>query len=268
MSTAAASAAPIELPLDVRLLNATAKGVALLAALALCAAAAVWLARLPTFALRSIKVEGEVSRNSVSTIRANAAHRLAGNFFTLDLPTARAAFEAVPWVRHAVVRRLWPNRLAVRLEEHRAAALWGADDGNDRLVNDFGEVFEANVGDVEDDALPRFTGPESSAPRMLALYRRLGPALAPLQAGDVGELRLSGRGSWRATLESGAVIELGRGSEDELVARLEAFVRTVPQVTAQFQRPLEYADLRHADGYAVRLKGVTTQVPAPTTRKR
>jgi cell division protein FtsQ len=29
-------------------------------------------------------------------------------------------------------------------------------------------------------------------------------------------------------------------------------------VLARYQRPLEYADLRHNDGYAVRLKGITT----------
>ena len=37
---------------------------------------------------------------------------------------------------------------------------------------------------------------------------------------------------------------------------------------ARFQRPLEYADLRHNDGYAVRLKGITTVMPsAKDTRK-
>ncbi|WP_088285029.1 cell division protein FtsQ/DivIB [Ideonella sp. A 288] len=259
---------PIELPHDVRLLNATARWVAVLAVLALGATAALWLARLPLFALRSIQIEGDTARNSVSTIRANAAPRLAGNFFSLDLQQARAAFESVPWVRHAVVRRVWPNRLAVRLEEHRVAALWVADDGNDRLVNSFGEVFEANTGDVEDEALPRLAGPDASAARMLALHRRLSPVLVRLDAGDVEALHLSGRGSWRAELEGGATLELGRGSDDEVIARAERFVRTVSQVTGTYQRPLEYADLRHTDGYAVRLKGVITQLPAAPARKR
>jgi cell division protein FtsQ len=266
--TAAPTPAPIELPLDVRLLNVSAKAVAAFAALLLCAAGAVWLAQLPQFSLRSIRIEGEVVRASVPTIRANAAHRLAGNFFSLDLQAARAAFEAVPWVRHAVVRRIWPNRLAVRLEEHRAAAFWADEHRSDRLVNTFGEIFEANVGDVEDDGLPRFSGPDAAAPRMLAFYRRIAPVLEQLGAGEVAELRLSGRGSWRAELDGGAVVELGRGSEDEVLARLAPFVRTLPQVTGQYQRPLEYADLRHADGYAVRLKGVATVATPAPTRKR
>ncbi|MBI5259079.1 MAG: FtsQ-type POTRA domain-containing protein [Burkholderiales bacterium] len=256
------------LPGDVRLMQTTANAVFTLAALALCAAAVLWLTRLPVFALRGIKIEGDVARNSVSTIRANAAPKLSGNFFTLDLQKSRAAFEAVPWVRHAVVRRVWPNRLAVQLEEHRAAALWATEDGNDKLVNSHGEVFEANIGDVEDEALPRFAGPAGSAPQILALYRRLQPVLAQLNAGDVDELQLSGRGSWRAELEGGAVIELGRGTDDELIARTERFVRTLSQVTGHYQRPLESADLRHADGYAVRLKGITTTVPLTPARRK
>lgn len=265
----AAYAAPTPaLPADVRLMQATANAVFVLAGLALVAAALLWVARLPAFAVRAIKIEGDVARNSVSTIRANAAPKLAGSFFTLDLDRSRAAFEAVPWVRHAVVRRVWPNRLVVRLEEHRAAALWVGEDGNDQLVNSFGEVFEANIGDVEDEALPRLSGPEGSSAAMLALLHRLQPVLAGLDAGDIEELALSGRGSWRAQLEGGARIELGRGSDDEVVARTERFVRTLAQVTGHYQRPLEYADLRHADGYAVRLKGVTTTVPAPPARRK
>lgn len=268
MLTLAANRFASTLPPDVRLMNTAARWMFSAALLVVGALAALWVARQPVFALRGIQVDGDIARNSASTIRANAAPRLAGNFFSLDLQKARAAFESVPWVRHAVVRRVWPNRLAVQLEEHRPAALWAADDGNDKLVNSHGEVFEANVGDVEDDALPRLAGPEASASRMLGLYRRLNPVLARLDAGDVDQLSLSGRGSWRAELEGGAVVELGRGTDDEVLARAERFVRTVSQVTGQYQRPLEYADLRHNDGYAVRLKGVTTQMPAAAAARK
>lgn len=256
------------LPADVRLMQATANAVFVLAALAACAAAALWAARLPAFAVKAIRVEGEVNRNSESTLRANTVHRLAGSFLTLDLQKSRAAFESVPWVRQAVVRREWPMRLAVRLEEHRPLALWAMADGNDRLVNSFGEVFEANIGDVEDDRLPSLAGPDGSAPLMLALLRQLGPVLVPLNAGDIDRLALSARGSWRATMDKGAVIELGRGTEAEVIARAQRFVATMPRVEAQYQRRLESADLRHAEGFAVRLQGVTTTVPAPPVRKK
>ena len=272
------TAPPPALPVDIRLMNTTAAVLAAIGVAALAAMLVMWLLHQPLFAVRSIRIDGDLAHNSVLTIRANAAPRLAGNFFTLDLALARRAFESVPWVRHAVVNRVWPNRLAVQLEEHRPVALWAEPAGadakstdplSDRLVNSHGEVFEANLGDVEDDALPTLRGPDGSAAHMLALLGRLQPVFGALDA-HIEALELSGRGSWRVELDTGAQVELGRGEDDEVIERTKVFTATLTQVTQRYQRPLQYADLRHNEGYAVRLKGVSTTPdagPAKPVRK-
>ena len=76
---------------------------------------------------------------------------------------------------------------------------------------------------------------------------------------------MSHRGSWRAELDTGAVIELGRGSDDQVVARSERFARTFEDVKTRWPQPLDYADLRHTDGYALRLRGVTTSLNTSTS---
>lgn len=266
---------PLATPVDIRVMNMTATAVFALAALVLAAATMAWVTRAPLFTLRAIALDGDLARSNLPTLRAVALPRLSGNFFSVDLERGRAAFEAVPWVRQAVVRRVWPNRLAVTLEEHRAAALWqGPDDkdsGNERLVNSRGEVFEANLGDVEDEDLISLAGPEGSAAQMLALQRRLAETLAPLGAA-IDRVKLSSRGSWHVELHSGADLELGRGNEDELVARTARFVRTYAQATQRFTdaggspRALLAADLRHPDGYALRLRGVSTSTAVAAPR--
>jgi cell division protein FtsQ len=232
-----------------------------LALLALAAAALAWAARRPQFQFGDVRLEGDLQRNSVTTVRANAMPHLAGNFFTMDLARTRAAFEQVPWVRHAVVRRVWPNRLVVSLEEHQPVALWLGDENSDKMVNSHGEVFEANVGDVEDDSLPQFAGPDGTSAQVLEMYRRLQPLFANLDA-ELTSLRLSGRGSWKVDLDDGATVELGRGTPDEVVERTTRFIRTVPQLLHKFKAPLESADLRHAEGYAVKLKGLSVNADA------
>ena len=266
-SRTTAPADAVSLPGDIALMNVTAAVFAVIGAVLVVAALLLAVVRQPVFALRAIRIEGDVNRNSLSTIRANAAPRLAGNFFTLDLAAGRRAFESVPWVRRAVINRVWPNRLLVRLEEHKAVALWNGEGGAERLVNSFGEVFEANVGDVEDDGLPNLQGPDGTSAHVLALHGRLVPVFAAMDA-RVDSLELSARGSWRAELDTGAEIQLGRGSDDEVVERAQRFVGTLPQVTARYQRPLESADLRHRDGYAVRLKGITTTLAAPADKPK
>jgi cell division protein FtsQ len=258
--------APVPPPLDVRLMHAGAALLLGVALLAIAVGALRWATRSPQFTLGGVRIEGDVGRNSVATIRANAMPRLAGNFFSLDLAAAKQAFESVPWVRRAVVQRVWPNRLAVRLEEHRVAAWWHVDERDDLLVNVQGEVFEANPGDVEDEHLPVLAGPDGSSAALLAMLRRLQPVFDTLDA-RIERLSLSARGSWQAALDNGAEVELGRGSDDEVVERTRVFAGTVTQLVSRYQRPLEYADLRHAGGYALKLRGIGTVAPvAPTTR--
>ncbi|MBL8326818.1 MAG: cell division protein FtsQ/DivIB [Rubrivivax sp.] len=258
-------ATPARLPGDVRLMNAVVALVVAGAALSLLVAGAWWLTRAPMFNLRSIEVKGELTRNQLPTLRTHALPELAGNFFSIDLDAARRAFESVPWVRRAVVRRLWPDRLVVQVEEHEVLALWEANEGSQtgftRLVNTFGEVFEANLADVEDEALPLFTGPEGRAAEALGLWKRLQPAFAG-RGQRIQHLAQSGRGSWRAELGKGVVVELGRGTEAEVAERTERFLRTVGTMTAKYRQPFVYADLRHAEGYALKLRGVGTNGPA------
>ena len=256
-------------PLDIKLMNMTAMvlfvGFVALGALV----TARWMVRLPVFDIKGIAVPGEVNHNNALTLRANVAPRLAGTFYSMDLATVRAAFEAVPWVRRAVVRREFPNRLRVVLQEHQAVAYWGGD-GELRLINSYGEVFEANVGEVEQDTLPRLSGPEGHGAEVLAMYRTLVPLFTPL-ALSIDQLELSVGGSWRVILETGAEIELGRGGAADITARVQRFLATMTQVTSRYGRQasaVESADLRHENGYALRLRGVSTTVVAVPPRKK
>lgn len=263
----AAASMPTLLPADVRLMNGVSTAVFVLAAAVLAAAGVMWLARSSWFPIRSIQLEGDLHRNSVMTIRVNTTPRLAGNFFSFDLARARATFEAVPWVRHAVVRRVWPDAVAVRLEEHQAVARWEDEQGNEKIVNSFGEVFDANVGDVEDEDLPLLAGPSGRSAQMLAMLQRLVPLMKHVDH-EVLELHLSNRGSWKLELDEDLTIELGRGSDDEVFARTARFAETLAQVTDHFKSPLLHADLRHPEGYAVRLRGVTTTTSAAANAAR
>ena len=246
-------------PLDVKLMNMTASVLFVVVLVLVGLEGARWAARLSVFDIKGIVVSGEVTHNNAVTLRANVAPRMSGTFFSVDLPRVRSAFEAVPWVRHATVRREFPNRLQVVLQEHRAAAYWGSE-GETRLINSYGEVFEANAGEIEQDMLPRLNGPQGHSAEVLAMYRALAPLLDQMGM-PVDELDLSIGGSWSIQLESGANIELGRGSVVELTERVNRFLATLTQVTSRYARQpsaLESADLRHENGYAIRLRGVST----------
>ncbi len=257
------------LPTDVRLMNIAAIVLGAAACVVALGLALRWALAHPVFAVSRIVVQGDTAHHNDLTLKANVGGRISGNFFTLDLAQARGVFESVPWVRRATVRREFPNRLRVTLEEHRSTGFWGVD-SESRMVNSFGEVFEANAGDAEAEELPRLIGAEGQSAPVLAMYVQISKLMRPLDV-VIEQLELSARGGWRMQLDSGSVIEMGRGSEQEVFARLQKFLATHKQVLTSYQRSsleqVESVDLRNGEGYAIRLRGVSTLVNAPAEKK-
>ena len=113
---------------DARTTNLIANTLAVLAVCAMLLAGVVWVVQRPFFTLSAIELESvpdtELHYVSPGAVRSAIAGRFKGNFFTVDLDDARELFESVPWVRHATVRRIWPNVLRVQIEEQQPLALW------------------------------------------------------------------------------------------------------------------------------------------------
>lgn len=255
-------------PLDVRLMNQIASILLMVCVVLVLAAGAWWALRHPAFSIGRIVVQGDLLHNNAVTLRANVAPQLTGNFFTIDLYAARSAFQQVPWVRSAQVRREYPRTLQIVLQEHQPVAHWVSDSGTS-LVNTQGEVFEADSGDDLDD-LPRWNGPQGQSALVFKMYGLLKPVLEPLNMVPA-ELVLSNRGGWRMTTHSGAALELGGGTPEEVLQRTQRFTRTLVQVAAHHGRridTLESADLRHTGGYALRLRGVATAAAGAMTAVR
>lgn len=215
----------------------------------------------PLFPLRTIRVEGELAHVGRADVVNALQGRLAGTFFTMDINAVRALFETIPWVRRAEVRRLWPDRLEVRMEEHVPLARWGQpEDG--RLVNTFGEVFQASYKEGSEDSrgkldLPLFSGPAGTAADVTRSYALFRDMLAPV-ALQARAVMLSPRYSWQLRLSNGMTVQLGRSSEKEPVTgRLARFVSVYPQTLAPLSRRLDYVDLRYSNGFALRVPGMS-----------
>ena len=252
---------PLPQPLDVRLMDGVASLLFFAGALLLLGALGSWVVRQPVFALRGVILEGDVQRQSAAAVHARVVNQLSGNFFTLDLGQSRTVFEGLPWVRQAVVRRSFPNALEVQLQEHQAAAYWGGADQS-TMVNSYGEVFEASRDDVEGESLLQLSGPDGSSAEVLRMSKLLAPQLQQGLQQSLRALQLSVHGDWKAIMTSGAQIDIGRGTDAQIQSRVQRFVSSYAQAGTKYGRTrsehIETADLRYADGYAIKWVGVTT----------
>jgi cell division protein FtsQ len=244
---------------DARALNTIASGLMMAAFVCLVATSIWWLANRQLFDLQSIEVGPVPGRDlehvSVEALRAASLNQFIGNFFTVDLGRVRQAFEDAPWVRRAEVRRVWPNRLFVGIEEHRPLAQWG--DG--RFVNTFGELFSVNPDEVDHrESLLEFAGPEGTQGIVTRRYAELKQQLKPLALAPQ-MISLSERQAWSARLDNGITLLIGRDEGVAVNDRITRWVAVHPVVAARLNERAEVIDLRYPNGFAVRAPGVLDQ---------
>ena len=251
---------------DVRALNAAASGLIALVMLALIASGVWWLSQRPMFTLTSVRVESmvdmELKRVSELTVRAGVIGKFKGNFFTTNLEQVRTAFESVPWVRRATVRREWPNQLIVSIEEHEPLGTWGEDG---RLLSVKGDVFTANLAEADEDhPLPGFEGPEGSEKEVLARFAELRAWFAPLKLVPEA-LTLSSRYAWTVKLDNGMKVALGREQDQTTLRhRVARLVGVYPQLASRIDGNIDLIDMRYPNGLALVAAGLA--VPKDGTK--
>jgi cell division protein FtsQ len=247
---------------DVRALNAIASGLVAAVVVALIASGVWWVSQRPMFTLRTVTVQSmygmDLKHVNKLTLRAGVVGRIKGNFFTANLEQVRTAFEAVPWVRRATVRREWPDQLIVEVEEHEPIGTWG-DDG--RLLSVKGDVFTANLAEADEEQdLPELEGPEGSEKEVLARFAELRAWFAPLQLAPE-KLSLSSRYAWTVKLDNGTSVALGREPDKfTLKARVERLVNIYPQLEKLLPSGIDSIDMRYQNGLALTAAGL--KVPA------
>jgi cell division protein FtsQ len=222
------------------LLNWIANFLFAVSVVAMLYAALYVVVHLPIFPLREVKVEGQLTHVTREQVKLIVAKHLRGNFFTLDLVKSRDAFEKLPWARNVSVRRRWPDKLEVVVEEHQALARWGSI----ALVNTHGELFHAASG----SELPVFYGPGDGVIEVASQYGEFSKILKVANL-NIASLALTPRRAWKITTSDGMVVELGRV---EMQPRLEKFAKVYSSTLAGLNKKIAYADLRYPNGFAVR----------------
>lgn len=230
------------------LINLCADVLIISASVALAWTAVIALQRLPFYPLREVQVTGELSQVQRGQIEHAARGVVQGNFFTVNIDAARSSFEKLPWVRRAEVRRQWPDRIELHIEEHVPVARWRGVDGEPRLVNSHGEVFAGSV----DLPLPLFSGPEGTSAEVLARYREFETALARIHL-HPKVVALSAREAWQVRLDNGLLLDLGRDqSKLPLAERVARFTEHYPNAIKRSQVNIVAVDMRYPNGFTLR----------------
>lgn len=200
--------------------------------------------------IRNLRVESEERHVPIAEIRARVATQIDGGFFGVDLAEVRAAVMANPWVEQVEVRRQFPDRIVLRVDERHPVASFGVD----RLLSSRGALFPV-AAPYWPEGLPRLDGPDDERARLFNFWESANREFTALGTTVVGA-RMSERGALALDLDSGCEVVFPRNADARLLAR---FIRSYAELVPDERLRLARVDLRYANGYVVVWK------PAPET---
>ncbi len=207
--------------------------------------AAANLQAISTFVNRPIvKVKMENQWVNVAELEVSqmAASYMGTGFFGFDVNGLKSEVERHPWVRQAAVKRVWPDSVALQIQERVAIARWGEG----QLLSQQGEKFSpTRFGDA--GRLPKLNGPDGSQARVMQQFQFLNELFSPADL-RLSELTLSERGSWELVVDDRIAISAGR---EKLIERVNRFISFYQQETGFDRIAIREVDLRYDNGLAI-----------------
>jgi cell division protein FtsQ len=205
------------------------------------AAISVYLNR-PVEVVRIVTPLNRVAESEVTRLLAAYMHE---GFFDLDVVGVKRQLESHPWIARAEVKRVWPDSLALAVDEEIAIARWGEVS----LLNQHGQVFTPSRLD-DTASLPLLSGPEGSEARTMEQFQALSQLLYSTGL-RIEELILSDRHSWELVVSSGTRIVVGKTQVRDKIKR---FVAIYDKRVGNDIADIERIDLRYNNGFSVKKK--------------
>lgn len=215
------------------------------AILILCATVWLWqkIANPHTFPIHNVQISGSYGHVNRAQLQQTILPYLQKGFISIDTAGLLDNLQQLPWVNTVTIKRVWPDKLKIVLQEQQPAARFGSTD----LINKQGDRFTVDAATIP-AGLPLLLGEQGQEKLMLNNYDQMMAILAPLGLRIV-TLSLNARESWSLQLSNGIVLLIGR---TDPITRLQRFVKVYPQIVGNKIKQIYSIDLRYTNGVAVR----------------
>lgn len=206
---------------------------------------------LGAWPVEQVKVKGVTTLKRQQQLSARLGGLIAGkSFLTLSLDDLRDHAESLGWVEAADVTRKWPSTMVIHIKERVPVAVWN----DKKLVSNQGAVFAA-VNEYNTKALPQLWGPTKRLQDVMRYYHRISKVLTG-PGMKIKQLKVDAGLTARMTLKNGMKVVVDR---DNFAFKLRRFARLYRKVLLGDERKVKRADLRYADGVAVRFANAVKQ---------
>lgn len=221
------------------------KKLSLALVLSLFVLVAVWIFFSPARVLTEAQLNGELERVSSETVQKIVQPYIGESFWRVDLEKLHADLLRLEWVYKAEVKRRWPNKVIMTIEEQKPVARWGEDG----LLNQSGDIFYPHDIAPFKDWVALEGNPLQS--------RQLLHDLVTFQATfkslnwTIDALKQQPDGSWSIHFLSGVTVLL---DSEDWQAKLSRFTRALPKTKQALRKFAQVFDLRYSNGFVIKHK--------------
>ncbi len=192
------------------------------------------------FPLQVVEVKGEFSHLDRSHLEQVVAGVMRGGFFAVDIQQIQQAVQTLPWVYRVSIRRRWPDKLVMQVEEQIQLANWTED----ALVNLQGEIFRPDNKDPKISLV--LFGADEEANEVVDLYREVSEQTIE-QGFTMTRFGKDLHRDWVVEFDNGLKITMGRDHASEKLQRFFALLPAISTAGKQAQ----IVDLRYEQGFSI-----------------
>lgn len=201
--------------------------------------------------IKYVRIEGVFQNLSKDTIEKALQPHVKTDFFSVDMQVIHVAVMQLPWLKKAIVKRVWPDTIDIKVYEQIPAVRWGEKS----LLNPIGELFTPESV-AKFQHLPLIIGPKGYEARLLAIMKGLETALADRSL-HLAEFKVNERRAWEIVLKNGLIIKLGRNGQ---LKNFQRFLKTLDLLGREKVDVMASVDLRYPNGFAITWKPETPAI--------
>lgn len=205
----------------------------------------VWINNPVNLPIKRVDWQSEFRYLQRNELQAVIEPHVQTNLYLLDEVALETGLESHPWIRAVSLRKAWPNELLLNVEEQLPIAFWGKD----HLLNQFGEVFAAELPEKLGE-FPLIYSPKNNGREMAERFISMSRSLSGLGL-KIAELTEDASGVWRMKLQDGQKVIIGRKEQEKRIKRFR--VGYTQALRSRFS-DVRSIDLRYTNGFAIEWK--------------
>jgi len=224
-----------------------------------------WLNKPGNFPLKKIELVTQLKNQKSKELRHVTENALNGGFFSLNVDELRTNLLAeLPWVKSVSVRKVWPDKLLIKIIEYKPVARWLSVENNrnsdqTQLLSQYGVVFSPRLTEkqrLKFAQLALLTGTNNNAERVLTNCAQIINKLKQLGLA-VKQCGMNERRSWMLKLMHDNEMNIKLGKE-KIMHQLERFIEVFSGQLKHYLDSVQSADLRYSNGFSIKWKSVST----------